>query len=171
MQAVGEGDLQAFEEIVLRYQRFVWQAAYRFVGNEADAEDIAQDAFLRLMEAATRYRPSASFRTYLSRIVTNLCLDRARKKQPTYTDRVPAGAESPPTPDETVIARERQQTIRRAVVELPARQRLAIILRYYNEFQLREIASAMRSSVKAVERLIARARASLQSRLGQELEK
>jgi RNA polymerase sigma-70 factor (ECF subfamily) len=85
MQAVAGGDLSAFNEIVLRHQKLAWGIAYRFLGDRHAAEDIAQEAFLRILDAAPRYKPTAAFPTYLSRIVTRLCLDRARKKRPMPT--------------------------------------------------------------------------------------
>ena len=82
MLAVAEGDLDAFERIVLRHEAEAWRVAYRFTGDAAEAEDLAQDAFLKILEATSRYKPTAAFRTYLYRVLTRLCIDHGRKKRP-----------------------------------------------------------------------------------------
>ena len=100
MLAVAEGDLGAFEQIVLRYQESAWSAAYRFLGDHAEAEDIAQEAFLKILGAAPRYRPTASFRTYLYRVVTRLCFDRARKTRPVVANDLAGTATDGPPPSD-----------------------------------------------------------------------
>src|SRR5437867_974093 len=89
MLAAGRGALSAFEQLVLRYQSVAWNAAYRFVGDSAEAEDIAQEAFLRVWARADRYRPTALFRTYFYRVLTRICLDHSSKKKPRYSNQVP----------------------------------------------------------------------------------
>ena len=78
------GDLAAFEELVRRNQGGAWALAWRFLGDAAEAQDIVQEAFLRIYKAAPRYRPTAAFRTYLYRVVARLCLDWKAKKRPEY---------------------------------------------------------------------------------------
>ena len=170
MLAVGNGDLQAFEQIVLRHQRSAWNAAYRFLGDRVAAEDIAQEALLRILDAAARYRPTAKFSTYLHRVVTRLCLDYARKKQPAYVDDLSTATASSPSPQDETASRERSQAVWKALDTLPPRQRMAVVLRYYEGLSGREIAAAMDVSVKGVERLLARARGSLETLLGNFLE-
>ncbi|HEY3295305.1 MAG TPA: sigma-70 family RNA polymerase sigma factor [bacterium] len=161
MLAAGQGDVQAFEQIVLRHQAFAWSVAYRFVGNREDAEDLVQDAFLRLLAAAARYRPTASFRTYLSRIICRLCLDHMEKKRPVVCDELPECADTSPLPDGIVVREEQASAVRRGITLLPPNQRLAIILRYYEDCSYRDIAEAMDTTEKAVERLLARGREAL----------
>ena len=165
MLATAGGDMGAFEQLVLRHQASAWNAAYRFLGDAAEAEDIAQQAFLNILEAAERYEPSASFRTYLYRIVTRLCIDRSRKKQPVYTDDLPARATPVSSPAEAAEQRERDAAVRAAIARLPDRQRMAAVLRYYEGLSGAEIAAAMGTSAKAVERLLARARTGLEQDL------
>ena len=162
MRAVADGDIDAFGEIVRRHQRSAWNAAWRLLGDAAEAEDAAQDAFLKILDAAPRYRPTASFRTYLYRVVTRLCLDRLQKKRPIYVDRLPPCASDDPSPPEVLARQEDERAIRRALDALPARQRAALILRHFEDLSYQEIADAMDTSVKAVERLLARARDALQ---------
>src|SRR5437868_4454946 len=89
MLAAGVGDLSAFEQLVRRYQKPAWNAAYRFLGDASEAEDVAQEAFARILAAAHRYQSSALFRTYLYRVVTRICLDHSAKKKPIYSGRLP----------------------------------------------------------------------------------
>lgn len=167
MLAAGKGDLGAFEQIVLRYEAALWSIAYRFLGDRTGAEDIAQEAFLRVFESAPRYRPTAALGTYLRRVVINLCLDRARRKQPQQLSA--EGLElsasrkyASPSPLDALVSEERDEAVRRALDKLPARQRMALVLRHYEGLSYREIATVMGTSAKAVERLLARARASLE---------
>jgi RNA polymerase sigma-70 factor, ECF subfamily len=161
MLAVGRGDAQAFEQIVLRHQAFAWSIAYRFVGHREDAEDLVQDAFLRLLAAGTRYRPTASFRTYFSRIISRLCLDHIQKKRPVSADHLLELEDPAPLPDGLVVREEQVLGVHRALTLLPSNQRLAIILRYYEDYSYREIAVALGTTDKAVERLLARGREAL----------
>jgi RNA polymerase sigma-70 factor, ECF subfamily len=161
MHAVQQGDLSAFQQIVLRHQQTAWRVACRFLGDATEAEDVAQDAFLRILKAAGSYRPTAKFETFLFQVVSRLCLDRATKKHPIYVEKVPEAAAEGASPGEVLEQAERDQRVRRALDGLPANQRLAAILRYYEELSYQEIAVAMGVSPKAVERLLARARGTL----------
>ena len=166
MLSAAGGDMEAFGELVLRHQDRAWRTAYHYVANRADAEELAQAAFLRILDAAASYRPSARFTTYLYRVVANLCLDHRRKKRPDGQGDLPLRASSLPAPDAQIAAREREETVRRALGRLPDRQRMAVVLRYYEELPLREIAATMDATPKAVERLLARARECLAAELG-----
>ena len=94
MLSAAGGDMEAFGELVLRHQDRAWRTAYHYVGNRADAEELAQEAFLRILDAAASYRSSARFTTYLYRVVANLCLDHRRKKRPDPQGDLPVGASS-----------------------------------------------------------------------------
>lgn len=165
MQSVGQGNLDAFGQLVLRHQETAWRTAYRMLGCHQTAEDVAQEAFLRIFEAADRYRPTAAFRTYLYRIVVRLCLDHLRKGRP-----VPSGnllpADHRSSPEQRATEAEQAHAVQEAIGRLPPKQRTAVVLRYYEGLTGREIAAAMETSVKAVERLLARARATLERLLG-----
>jgi RNA polymerase sigma-70 factor, ECF subfamily len=170
MQAVAKGDLDAFSEIVLRHQKLAWGIAYRFLGDAHEAEDIAQEAFLRILDAAIRYKPSAAFATYLSRIVTRLCLDYAQKKRPRPTDALPAVQDRSPSAAQLLAAQDREAAIRCALDRLPPAQRMAIVLRYFEGMDCRSVATAMETTVKSVERLLARAREAMEPLLAGLLE-
>ena len=165
MLQVAEGDQDSFSEIVRRHQRTAWRIAYRFTGNPEDAEDIAQTAFLRILAAAPSYRPSATFSTYLYRVISRLCIDHARKKRPVLLKTLPEVVDSSLGPPEVLSRKDRDALICSAIDTLPYRQRMAVILKYYEELRYVEIAQAMGITVKAVERLLSRARTTLKARL------
>mgnify|MGYP006304968251 CR=1 FL=1 len=161
MLAVASGDLDAFGELVRRHQRSAWNVAWRMLHDSTEAEDAAQDAFLKILNAAPRYRPTASFRTYLYRVISRLCLDRLRKMHPIYTDRLPPSVSEDPGPPEQIGRRETAADVRRALDTLPPRQRMALGLRHFEELSYKEIAEVMDTSVKSVERLLSRGREAL----------
>jgi len=161
MGSAAQGDTGAFEQIVLRYQTLVWRVAYRFTGHAADAQDITQIVFLKLFEAAPRYRPTAKFKTYLFRIVNTVCIDHTRKKRYNAADdpeEIPANT---PSVEEFLILHERDNAIRKSIKTLPLRQQSAILLRYEADLPVREIADILNVTEKAVERLLARGRDTL----------
>ena len=170
MLAVRDGNLPAFEQIVLRHEAEAWRAAYRFTGDAAEAEDLAQEAFLRILAAAGRYRPTASFRTYLYRVLTRLCLDYRRKKRPIPINLPPHLASSSPLPSQQASRDERDALIQAALNALSANHRVAVMLRYFEGLSGAEMAEAMGISTKAAERLLARARKALEPRLRHLLE-
>lgn len=165
MQAVGKGDMEAFRDLVLAYQRPAWSVAFRLLRDPAEAEDVVQDAFLKIFDAAPRYRPTASFRTYLYQVVSRLCFDRAEKKRPEYTDELPDVADLSPGPGEVVAARQGEDAVRMALDALPPNQRIAVILKHYEGLSYAEIGLAIGVTAKAVEGLLGRARSTLQIRL------
>lgn len=170
MLAVAGGDLAAFEQLVLRHQEAVWRTAYRMVGDRQAAEDLAQETFLRVFQAAGRYRPTAAYRTYLYRIVVRACLDYLKKKRPQPgADFVRVSAPALSVEEQTELG-ERADQVEQAIAGLPPKQRSAVVLRYYEGLGSEEIADVMKTTAKAVERLLARGRSTLQQRLAQLLE-
>jgi RNA polymerase sigma-70 factor (ECF subfamily) len=165
MSAVAAGRVAAFDEIVRRHQAEVWRIAYRCVGDGAEAEDITQSTFLRVLQAAARYRPTASFRTYLFQIATRLCLDHARKARPLFTGDPPDRADEARTAEAGLVAGERERRVHAALTALPGQQRIALILRHFEGMSYADVAAALGTSPKAVERLLARGRETLRARL------
>lgn len=165
MQRVAHGDHGAFACLVRRHQTMVWRLACRFLGDPHDAEDLTQEAFIRVLQAASRYRPVAAFPAYLTRIVCRLCIDVHRRKRPQLFPELPDLEDSDATPDILAINQERAVAVQSALADLPPNQRLAMILRYYNDYSYREIAAVMEISEKAAERLLSRGRARLAERL------
>jgi len=166
MQAVGSGNHEAFGEIVRRYQTWAWRIAYRFLGHDEDAADVVQEAFLRLLDASGRYQPSANFTTYFYRIITRLCLDRAKKMQPLYVETTPDSPDPQLGVLEEMLRQETGASVRAALDSLPPNQRMAILLHYFEEPNYSEIASALETTPKSVERLLARGRQHLRAILG-----
>jgi RNA polymerase sigma-70 factor (ECF subfamily) len=165
MQAVAGGDLDAFNKIVLQYQQQAWRTAYRLLGDTMEAEDVAQESFLKILKAAPRYRPMANFRTYLYTIIYRLCLDTRKKSRPSLMDTMPDRPSSSPSAVEYLVFKERGEEIRHALESLPLNQRTAIVLKHDEGLSYAEIAQVMDTSMKSVEMFIRRARENLQSKL------
>jgi len=170
MLSVRDGDLDAFERIVLRYQAEAWRVAYRFTGDAAEAEDLAQDTFLKILDVASRYKPTATFRTYFYRVLMRLCIDHRRKKRPVLADPLPNIPDTKPSPSVQADQAERDALIQAALNSLPADYRIVVVLRYFEGISGAEMAEAMGRSVKAVERLLARAKSTLEPQLRHLLE-
>jgi RNA polymerase sigma-70 factor (ECF subfamily) len=158
MTAVAGGDHGAFRLLVARYQGAIWRAAWRYTGNPEDARDICQMVFLKLYETGSRYRITAAFKTYLFRITNNVCIDHYRKKRPAAGVDSAETPDTAPLPDERHDERERDRELNNAIGVLPERQRRAMTLRYEADLPVKEIASIMGITPKAVERLLAHAR-------------
>jgi len=168
--AAGKGNLQAFETIVVRHQASAWRIACRLLGDPDEARDVVQNAFLKLLDAAPRYHPTAPFTTYFSRIVVNLCLDHRRRKRHVCADGLSEIEDSTPSSLEILLEQERRRAVHEALATLPPNQRAAIVLRYYEEMGYTEIAEVLDTSAKAVERLLARGRAALETSLAEWLD-
>jgi RNA polymerase sigma-70 factor (ECF subfamily) len=135
------------------------------LSDPVEAEDIVQEAFLRLLKSASRYCPTASFRTYFSKIVVRLCLDFRSKKRPIYRDALPDIAETANDPELILHKKEAADEFRRALAELAPTQRMALLLRHLEGFTYSEIAEAMDISEKSVDSLLQRGRQALRSRI------
>jgi RNA polymerase sigma-70 factor, ECF subfamily len=166
MARAAQGDERAFRSLAQRHAAGAHRVARRIVGNEALAEDIVQDAFLRVWVNAPRWRPDAAFRTWLYRIVINLCLNT--KRRPADLPLTMAGDPVDPAPDAGAVLelRGRDETLAAAVDRLPARQRAAIVLTYQEGLGNAEAAAVLGTSVSGVETLLVRARRSLREALG-----
>jgi RNA polymerase sigma-70 factor, ECF subfamily len=165
MARTAEGDSGAFDELVIRNQSAAWALAVFYLGNAAEAEDVVQEAFLRLLQAAPRYKPTAGFRTYFSRIVVRLCLDFRVKQRPVYGEALPDRADAARDPEAVFRDQETAGELRRAIETLPPAQRIALVLRDLEGFTYSEIAETMSTSAKAVDSLLQRARRALRVRL------
>ncbi len=168
MASVARGDRQAFRDLADRYAARAVGLARRLTGSEADAEEIAQEALLRVWTHAPRWRPLAAFRTWFYRIVLNLCFSRRRR--PAMLGLEEAGEVVDPAPDPAAVL-EREETDRRladAIGTLPERQRAAVLLTYREGMSNVEVATVLESTVSAVETLLVRARRSLRETLEQE---
>jgi RNA polymerase sigma-70 factor (ECF subfamily) len=165
MSAAGKGDMDAFRQLVERHQQVAVGTACRFVGDRTTAEDIAQEAFLRLLERAADYEPRARFRTYLFSVIWHLCVDFHRRSGRRAAGPVEGLADPASGPAQAADRREREALVRRAVDALPARQRMALILKHFEGLSYEEVAGALGCSVRAVDSLLSRARARLRDEL------
>lgn len=162
-------DVEAFEEIVRRYQKSALGVAGRFLGSQAEAEDLAQEAFLQVYYRARQYRPTvAPFKTWFFAILINLCRNaRKRNKFLSAVELPPENSDVPTFGDPAgdLEVKERRLAVARAIRNLPLNQRLALILCHYEEFSYAETAEALNLSVKAVESLLVRAKRNLRQEL------
>lgn len=174
MRLVGRGDTSAFENLVERHQSLVTGTVARMLGSNSDVEDIAQQVFIRVWKSAGRYVARAKFTTWLLKITRNLVFNEMRraKRHPHLpvqiepeADEIPLKDEATATPDATLLQAELQAAIEKAITLLPETQRMAIVLRRYEELSYEEIADVLDLSVPAVKSLLFRARTELRERL------
>lgn len=160
-----KGDAAAARALVERQAPRLVSLARRMLGDAAEAEDVAQEAMLRLWRAAAAWRPGeAKVGTWLYRVASNLCLDRLRRRRP--TGELPEdAADAGPSALAGIARADRAAALDAALAELPERQRLAIVLRHIEERGNPEIAEILGVSVEAVESLLARGRRALTARL------
>src|SRR4051812_28400902 len=130
MARTAQGDERAFRMLAQRHTRRALGLARRMLGNEALAEEIVQDALLRVWTNAPRWRPEAAFRTWLYRVVVNLCLNARRRAPDLPLDAADHIADSAEDAEAILEARERDQRLSTAIEALPPRQRAAIVLTY-----------------------------------------
>ncbi|HKW01273.1 MAG TPA: RNA polymerase sigma factor [Vicinamibacterales bacterium] len=146
------GRREAFDVIVERHRRAVYQLCYRFVGNHEDASDLAQDVFVRAFKGLGKFKGDSSLSTWLYRVGVNTCLNRVAIKKPA-TESIEASPrvdERAADPLDLVMRGERAVVVRRAIQRLPPKQRATLVLRVYQELSHEEIARVLGSSVGAV---------------------
>jgi RNA polymerase sigma-70 factor (ECF subfamily) len=164
------GHHAAFEVIVERHRRSVYQICYRFVGNHEDASDLSQDTFVKAWRGLSGFKGQAQLSTWLYRIAVNTCLNRVQSKA-LPTERIEHDAYEDSTTDDPgtrVLRDERGRAVRRAIARLPEKQRATLILRSYQDLSHREIADVLGSSVGAVKANFFHALANLKKLLGSE---
>ena len=146
------GRREAFDLIVVRHRRPIYQLCYRFVGNHEDASDLAQDVFVRAFKGLAKFKGDSSLATWLYRVGVNTCLNRVAVKKPQTEsiDAVPRIDERADNPLDLVMRDERAVVVRRAIEQLPPKQRATLVLRVYQEMSHEEIANVLGSSVGAV---------------------
>jgi RNA polymerase sigma-70 factor (ECF subfamily) len=179
MQLVSKGDTAAFEKLIERHQTLVAGTIARMLGSNSDVEDIAQQVFIRVWKSAGRYVPRAKFTTWLLKITRNLVFNELRrsKRRAQVPLQIEPGAEELPlkdgataSPDASLLETELQQAIQKAITELPESQRMAIVLRRYEELSYEQIAEILDLSVPAVKSVLFRARTELRVRLSKYLD-
>ena len=160
------GDQAAARLLTARHAPRVFAVARRMLREPAEAEDVTQEAMLRLWRVAPDWQPGqAALGTWLYRVTANLCIDRLRRRREVAADELPERADDAPGPVARMEADDRAAALHAALAELPDRQRLAIVLRHFEERGNPEIAEILDTSVEAVESLLGRARRELVARL------
>ena len=150
VRACQGGEREAFSGLVERYQRDVYRLCYRYVNNHHDANDMAQEAFLKAFRALPSFRGDSSFSTWLYRIAVNTCLNFRQSRRAPYE---PLSEELPdltPPVALSIEEGERAASVRAAVAKLPEKQRATLILKLYHELTHEEVARILGSSVGTV---------------------
>ncbi|HRO11942.1 sigma-70 family RNA polymerase sigma factor [Amaricoccus sp.] len=165
-----DGDQAAARMLTARHAPRVFALARRMLGEVAEAEDVTQETMLRLWKIAPDWQADrAAVATWLYRVASNLCIDQLRRRRnPTRSasdDALPEIADDAPGAEHRLQADDRAAALREALAALPDRQRLAILLRHFEDRPNPEIAAILDASVEAVESLLARARRDLAQRL------
>ncbi len=178
MAASARGDPDAFRLLVETHQNRVFGTIVRMLGDSGEADDLAQQVFVRIWQSAGRYEPRARFTTWLHTITRNLVLNEIRRRKrhpvtPLDTELGDRAIEledtSAPSPGASLLETELREAIRRAIDSLPEQQRTAVVLRRYEDLPYEEIAKVLRTTVPAVKSLLFRARAELRERLSRYL--
>ena len=180
MVRIADGDEEALRELIEKHQGAVYGTISKMLGDPIEAQDLAQQVFVRVYRAAGSYRAVAQFKTWMFTIVRNLVFNEHRRRsratfiplQPpeaeTNAPRSHAGLELPDPakdPGERALDKEMMAAVDRAIVALPEQQRLAIVLRRYDEFSYEQIAEILKTSVPATKSLLFRARETLRTAL------
>jgi len=171
------GDLTAFDQLVKKYEKQVFNLAYRMIGNYDDANDLAQEAFLRVYRSLPKFRGDAAFSTWLYRIVSNTCLDELRRRKQQriesldgpitsetgdYVRQIQANSD---LPEVTVEKQELREFVQKAINQLPEDHRVVIILRDLQGLSYQEIADILNCSIGTVKSRLNRGRLKLRYEL------
>jgi len=177
MSRIAKGDEVAFQTLVERHQSSMLNLIYRYIGDPVKSEDLAQEVFLRIWQAAKSYEAKAKFTTWLYRIAANVCLNELKAARRNkwlrffHVDTEGQGsreedfADDLPSPEDLLLSRDRNREIADALQSLPENQRMALILKRYEALSYEEISRILNCSVSAVESLMVRAKKNLQEKL------
>lgn len=171
-----KGDQRAFAELVALYQDKLFHMAYRMLNNRQEAEDVVQETFLRVHKNLERYDENLKFSTWIYRIATNLCIDRLRKRKPTYSldaessehegldgySMIPSDNR---TPESEMLLSETQRIIHEAIDSLPPKYKTVMMLRYIQELSLQEISDVLDMPVTTIKTRVHRGREFLRKKL------
>ena len=169
------GDVAAFETLVKRYRKPLINMIYRFLGEPMEAEDLAQEVFLKVWGMKDKYKPKGKVASLFYAIAKNLCMNRLREKKKakisSFEDlrgmesKIVSLSSQETRADKIVEQKDLQQFIKTIIQSLPENQKLAIILREYQDLSYAEIAKIMNCSVKSVEAYLYRARETIKTKL------
>jgi len=175
VQQSKSGNIDAFDELIKRYESKIYTVAYRFTGNHADANDLAQETFIRVYQSLPSFRGDSSFATWLYRIASNVCRDELRRQQrrkKISLDEMisqPGGnlslADDGVSPEESLEKSELQRAVHRCLNSLSDEQRLILIMREIQELSYDEIAAALDCSLGTVKSRLNRSRQALKQKV------
>ncbi len=179
MMAYQRGDLSAFETLLKRYEKGIYHFSFRLLDNPMQAEDVTQEAFVRVIKASSRYRASTSFRNYLYRIARNLCLDILRKKRTSEGHRETENGSGPaeileavpdrrPGPESLADARQVRTALRQALNNLPPEQREVFLLKEVRDMKLQDVATVTGANLNTVKSRLRYALLNLREQLSPE---
>ena len=180
MRLIGQGDTGALEELIARHQALVLGTVARMLASSSDVEDIAQQVFIRVWKSSARYVPTAKFTTWLLKITRNLVFNEMRRTkrhahvpiQPDpQNEEIPLADQITQGPAESLLEAELQQKIEEAIQSLPDKQRLAVVLRRYQDLSYEQIGEVLDLSVPAVKSILFRARTELREHLKDDLDR
>jgi RNA polymerase sigma-70 factor (ECF subfamily) len=166
LENLQEGSHEAFTELVTRHSRRYFALAYRLVANKSDAEDIVQDAFLKLWNRPRLWNPGtrAKFTTWFYRVVINLCLDHKKKRRPLSLSEDVDPVDANPGQDALLDVHQKQAILEKFICELPERQQLALNLCFYEGLSNEQAAEIIGVKVKALQSLLMRAKTTLKDK-------
>lgn len=161
------GDVNSYEILVERYKRIVYNTAFRMMGNKEEAEDVSQEAFIRIYNSLAKYNPEYKFTTWALKITTNLCLDSMRKRK---AETVPMDegielSDGRDTPEEEYIRKENQRHVQNAISKLPGKYKEFLILFHQRNLSYQEIMDITGESLTIVKNRLYRARQMLKEEL------
>ena len=167
IQRARAGDVDAFGHLVRLYQTPVYNLAYRMLGDRMEAEDAAQETFLRAFKSLDRYDPARPFRTWLLSIAAHHCVDRLRRRRPTLPlDGLALGGGGG-RPEAALVRLEVQEQVQRLLATLSPTDRAAVTLRYWYDCSYEEIAGMLSLTVSAVKSRLHRARRAMAQALAE----
>lgn len=166
LERLARGDERAYALLVTRHTGRMFGLARRMLGHDSDAEDVTQDAFLRVWRHAKAWKPGqARFETWLYRVTLNLCYDRLRRRRETTVETMPEVLDDTPSVLDAHASRDVAREVEAALAKLPERQRAALVLCHYQELSNAEAAALLEVTVEALESLLARGRRLLRQSL------
>ena len=160
------GDLNAFEVLIERYKKAIYNTAFRMMGNREEAEDVSQEAFIRMYNSLSKYNSEYKFMTWALKVTTNLCLDSLRKRKAEVP--IDEGFEikdGKDTPEEEYIRKENQKLVQDAIMKLPEKYREFLILFHHRNLSYQEIMAITGESLTIVKNRLYRARQMLKDEL------
>lgn len=167
IRLIKEGNHEAFSELVKRHSNKFYRIAYRIIFSKEDAEDIVQEAFLKLWQKRISWDPNkeVKFTTWFYKIIVNLCIDHNRKKKPEPLFEETQLIDNQHRQDVLLHEKEKQIMLDRFIKELPERQQLALNLCFYEAVSNQEAADIMGVNIKALQSLIMRAKTTLKEKV------